>query len=178
MNNKILTLVFLFSAFLANAQQAYTGKGDTKMHIGANFQDGGTGLNVGSDFGLGENISIGFSASYLLDVKEVTVADETIKPKFKDRIDAKLRFNANIGNVMTLPEQIDIYPGLDLGVKTLVVIWAFVISLRKVLDYKLNSVFLLLNTIQTFKVLKNLTTNFTLTLVWYSTYNERNRKKT
>lgn len=117
MNNKILTLVFLFSAFLANAQQAYTGKGDTKMHIGANFQDGGTGLNVGSDFGLGENISIGFSASYLLDVKEVTVADETIKPKFKDRIDAKLRFNANIGNVMTLPEQIDIYPGLDLGVK-------------------------------------------------------------
>lgn len=117
MNKRVLALLLVFSAFFANAQQAYTGKGDTKMHIGANFQDGGTGLNVGSDFGLGENISIGFSASYLLGVQEVTVADETFKPKFKDRIDAKLKFNANIGNVLKLPEQIDVYPGLDLGVK-------------------------------------------------------------
>lgn len=117
MNKQILALVMVLSTFFANAQEAYTGKGDTKMHLGANFQDGGTGINVGSDYGLGENISIGFSASYLLGVKEVTVADETIKPKFKDRIDAKLRFNANIGKVMTLPEQIDVYPGIDLGVK-------------------------------------------------------------
>ena len=117
MNKKILALLAVFSAFFANAQQAYTGKGDTKMHIGANFQNGGTGLNVGSDFGLGDNISIGFSASYLLGVEEITVAEETFKPEFKDRIDAKFRFNANIGNVMKLPEQIDIYPGLDLGVK-------------------------------------------------------------
>ena len=117
MNKKVLALLLVFSAFFANAQQAYTGKGDTKMHIGANFQNGGTGLNVGADFGLGENISIGFSSSYLLDVEEVTIEGETFKPKFKDRVDAKLRFNANIGNVMKLPEQIDIYPGLDLGIK-------------------------------------------------------------
>ena len=117
MNTKILVLIMVLSTCFVNAQEAYTGKGDTKMHIGANFQDGGTGINVGSDYGLGENISIGFSASYLLGVQEVTVADQTIKPKFKDRIDAKLRFNANIGKVMTLPEQIDVYPGIDLGVK-------------------------------------------------------------
>ncbi|WP_136667238.1 DUF6646 family protein [Flavobacterium sp. H122] len=115
---KIITLLLVaFAGFSVNAQEAYSGKGDTKMHIGANFQDGGTGLNVGADFGLGENISIGFSANYLLGVKEVTVGSETLKPEFKDRIDAKFRFNANIGKVMTLPEQIDVYPGLDLGVK-------------------------------------------------------------
>lgn len=114
---KIITLLLVFAGFSVNAQEAYTGKGDTKMHIGANFQDGGTGLNVGTDFGLGENISIGFSANYLLGVKEVTVNGATFKPEFKDRIDAKFRFNANIGKVMTLPEQMDVYPGLDLGIK-------------------------------------------------------------
>ncbi len=117
MNKRIFTFLLVLCPFLMNAQEAYSGKGDTKMHIGANIQDGGTGLNVGTDFGLGDNISIGFSASYLLDVKEVTVGTETFKPEFKDRIDAKFRFNANIGQVLTLPEQMDIYPGLDLGVK-------------------------------------------------------------
>lgn len=110
---KIFALLLVIVGFSANAQEAYTGKGDTKMHIGANFQDGGTGLNVGTDFGLGENISIGFSANYLLGVKEIL----GVKPEFKDRIDAKFRFNANLGKVMTLPEQIDVYPGLDLGIK-------------------------------------------------------------
>jgi hypothetical protein len=114
---KIITLLVAFAGFSVNAQEAYTGKGDTKMHVGALFQDGGTGLNVGTDFGLGENISIGFSASYLLGVEEVTVNNSTFKPEFKDRIDAKFRFNANIGKVITLPEQIDVYPGLDLGLK-------------------------------------------------------------
>lgn len=117
MNKKILMLICTFSAFIANAQQAYSGKGDTKMHVGANFQSGGTGIVAGADFGLGENISIGFSTSYLLGVEEVTILDKTIKPEFKDRIDAKVKFNANLGKVMTLPEQIDVYPGLDLGVK-------------------------------------------------------------
>jgi len=117
MNKRILMIVCLFSAFVSHAQDAYKGKGDTKMHVGANFQNGGTGIVTGADFGLGENISIGFSASYLLGVKEVTLADETFKPEFKDRIDAKIKFNANIGNVLTLPEQLDVYPGLNLGVK-------------------------------------------------------------
>ncbi|MES2812974.1 MAG: DUF6646 family protein [Bacteroidota bacterium] len=117
MNKRILMILCAFSAFMANAQEAYKGKGDTKMNVGANFQNGGTGITAGADFGLGENISIGFSASYLLGVEEVTVADETFKPEFKDRIDAKVKFNANLGKVMTLPEQMDVYPGLDLGVK-------------------------------------------------------------
>ena len=114
---KILTLLLAIAGFTSNAQEAYTGKGDTKMHIGANFQNGGTGLNVGTDFGLGENISIGFSANYLLGVEKIKEGDTEIRPEFKDRIDAKFRFNANIGKVLTLPEQMDVYPGLNLGIK-------------------------------------------------------------
>lgn len=114
---KIFTLLLTIAGFSISAQEAYTGKGNTKMHIGANFQNGGTGLNVGTDFGLGENISIGFSANYLLGVEKATINGTEYKPEFKDRIDAKFRFNANIGKVLTLPEQMDVYPGLNLGVK-------------------------------------------------------------
>ena len=110
---KILTSLLLLAGIMVNAQEAYTGKGDTKMHIGANLQDGGTGLTLGTDYGLGENISIGLTANYLLGVKEVL----NVKPDFKDRIDLRARFNANIGKVLTLPEQIDVYPGLNLGLK-------------------------------------------------------------
>jgi hypothetical protein len=34
-----------------------------------------------------------------------------------DRFDAKARFNANIGNVLKLDPKMDIYPGLDLGLR-------------------------------------------------------------
>ena len=37
--------------------------------------------------------------------------------KFEDEFDLKARFNANIGNVIGLPENIDVYPGLNLGLR-------------------------------------------------------------
>ena len=39
---KLFTFGLILSAFLANAQ-AYSGKGDQKFQIGANFQDHGNG---------------------------------------------------------------------------------------------------------------------------------------
>jgi hypothetical protein len=38
-------------------------------------------------------------------------------PKFADKFDAKARFNANIGNVLNISDKLDIYPGLDLGLR-------------------------------------------------------------
>jgi len=58
-------------------------------------------------------MSIGFVASYLLSAKEILGE----KPEFGDRIDAKVRFNANLGNVFKLDEKMDIYPGLNLGTR-------------------------------------------------------------
>ena len=56
MNKRILMIVCLFSAFVSHAQDAYKGKGDTKMHVGANFQNGGTGIVTGLQ-------SLGFAAT-------------------------------------------------------------------------------------------------------------------
>lgn len=111
---KKLFFTALVAAFgLANAQtDAFRGNGDTRYQIGLNVQDGGTGIMTSLDYGLGESFSIGVQAGYLLGVKTITGFD---KPDFTDRFDAKARFNANLGNVIGLPANIDIYPGLNLG---------------------------------------------------------------
>jgi len=109
---KICTIVAVVIVTLTNAQ-AYKGKGDIKAQVGINIQDHGTGINVSADFGIGENMSYGFVASYLLSVDEVA-GD---KPNFDDRADAKVRFNANLGNVFKLDKAMDIYPGLNLGTR-------------------------------------------------------------
>lgn len=109
---KIITLSLILAFGLINAQ-AFRGKGDAKFNVGANIQNGGTGIQVSSDFGIGENLSYGFVGSYLLGVKEVL--DE--KPEFKDRFDAKFRINANLGNVLKVDEKLDFYPGLNLGLR-------------------------------------------------------------
>jgi hypothetical protein len=109
---KISTIVAVVMVSLVSAQ-AYKGKGDIKGQVGMNIQDHGTGINVSADFGIGENMSYGFVASYLLSVDEVA-GD---KPNFDDRADVKVRFNANLGNVFKLDKAMDIYPGLNLGTR-------------------------------------------------------------
>lgn len=112
---KILFAVMITAFGVANAQtDAFTGKGDTRYQIGANFQKGGTGIMTSIDFGLGESFSIGAQAGYVLGAKEI---DNAGKPAFGDRFDAKVRFNANLGNVIGLPANVDVYPGLNVGLK-------------------------------------------------------------
>lgn len=106
---KLFTFGLILSVFLANAQ-AYTGKGDQKFQVGANFQDHASGITLFYDRGIGENMSIGLQTVYLLGVD----GDDS---KFEDEFDIKARFSANIGSVMKLPEAIDIYPGLNIGLR-------------------------------------------------------------
>lgn len=118
---KIILLAVLLCACTINAQ-AYKGKGDIKAQVGLNIQNGGTGIHVSTDFGLGENISIGFSGTYLLSAADVQKFDSTglvinENAAFVDKIDIKARFNANLGNVFKLNPKMDIYPGLDLSLK-------------------------------------------------------------
>jgi hypothetical protein len=108
---KISTIAAVVMVSLVSAQ-AYKGKGDIKAQVGFNAQNHGTGINVSADFGIGENMSYGFVASYLLSV------DDFDKPaEFEDRADVKVRFNANLGDVFGLDKQMDIYPGLSLGTR-------------------------------------------------------------
>ena len=107
---KLIVVIASLSVSFINAQ-AYTGKNDNKFQVGLNAQDNGTGINVSYDYGAGENISFGFSSTYLLGVEDMINAD------FGDRIDIRARFNANLGNVFNVSDNFDIYPGLSLGLK-------------------------------------------------------------
>ena len=119
---KLVVVAFLGMGLLANAQ-AYKGKEDVKLQIGATIQNGGTGIVLTNDYGIGENMSFGFSASYMLSadngvrINETTFLPEEEKPKFQDRADLKVRFNANLGSVIGLEDNMDIYPGLNLGTR-------------------------------------------------------------
>lgn len=108
---KFITSAFLLTAFLANSQ-AFSGKGDKKFQVGASFQENATGIMATYDYGLGENISIGIYTNYLLGID-----NEFDDAKFEDKFDVKARFNANIGNVIDISEKLDVYPGLDLGLR-------------------------------------------------------------
>ena len=108
---KTFSILLILTVCLMNAQ-AYKGKGDYKFQIGANIQNGGSGIQLSSDYGYGENMSFGLVASYLLSVDENLLGD---KPEFIDRFDFKARFNANLGNVLKLDPKIDVYPGLNIG---------------------------------------------------------------
>lgn len=110
MKNLFVLAVALLSFTFANSQ-AFTGINDNKFQVGANFQDNATAINVTYDYGLGENISIGISSAYALSVNDAIDAD------FGDRFDLKGRFNANLGNVINIDENLDIYPGLNLSLK-------------------------------------------------------------
>jgi outer membrane protein G len=108
---KILTLALVIcSCYFANAQ-AFKGKGDTKFDVGMTFQDGGSGIMASADFGLGQNLSIGVLSSYLLGGSDIENVD------FEYRFDAKVRFSANLSNVLNISEKFDLYPGLNLGLK-------------------------------------------------------------
>ncbi len=107
---QILTIITVLTVGFLNAQ-AFSGKDDSKFQIGVNFQNNGTGIHATYDYGIGENISLGIASTYVLSV------NDKIDPDFKDRIDVRGRFNANIGNVLNIDDNFDLYPGLSFGLK-------------------------------------------------------------
>ncbi|MBD0823488.1 DUF6646 family protein [Aestuariibaculum marinum] len=110
MKKLILLAVAVLSFSFADAQ-AYNGVNDNKFQVGVNLQDNATSINITYDYGLGDNISIGFSSAYALGI------NEDIDANFGDRFDIKGRFNANLGNVINIDENFDLYPGLNLSLK-------------------------------------------------------------
>lgn len=112
---KIGVFFCVFSVVFMNAQTvAFNGKGDKKFQIGISFQEGATGIAGILDYGLGESFSIGAQSGFLLAADEL---DGGKAADFIDKFDLKARFNANLGGVIGLPTNIDVYPGLNLGLK-------------------------------------------------------------
>tara|TARA_R110002020_G_scaffold279150_2_gene494871 strand:+ start:343853 stop:344383 length:531 start_codon:yes stop_codon:yes gene_type:complete len=110
MKRGLLLLAVLLTVGLVNAQ-SFEGKGDQKLQIGANFQDNVNGITVTYDYGLGENISVGVVTGYALNLNNGLNAD------FADRFELEGRFNANLGSVLNISDNFDLYPGISLSLK-------------------------------------------------------------
>lgn len=112
---KLLAAAFITVFGLVSAQtDAFHGNGDLKAQVGANLQRWGTGIQASMDYGLGDSFSIGAVSNYMLGYSEITGVD---KPSADQRFDVRVRASAHLGDVIGLPENFDVYPGLDLGLK-------------------------------------------------------------
>lgn len=103
-------LVFMLMVFagVAVGAQAYTGKGDQKVNLGLNAWGYGTGITATYDYGLNQLISVGAGANAYFD---------GYKDNNKDnRVFIFGRVNFHLNEALELPEKLDIYPGVDLGV--------------------------------------------------------------
>lgn len=111
----VITLLMAQTSF----GQAFYGKYDTKLQLGANLQNKAAGITGSLDFGLGDNISLGLASSYLIDVSKTRNAEgeKVAIAKFKDRFDLKARFSAHLSDVIQIDEAFDVYPGIYSSLK-------------------------------------------------------------
>jgi hypothetical protein len=107
---KIILITALMAGVFVNAQ-IFKGKGDQKVQVGADFQNNASGIQVTYDLGMAENFSIGLGANYALGISN------DLDPDFDQRAALRLRFNANIGNVINIDPMFDVYPGLHFSTK-------------------------------------------------------------
>jgi hypothetical protein len=105
---KLLFTAFFITCFSFANAQAYTGKGDQKLNFGLNAWGYGTGLTGTYDYGINDLLSVGaglnvFFANYKNDNKD-------------NNLFAFARANFHLNKALDLPEKLDLYPGVDIGV--------------------------------------------------------------
>ncbi|WP_294314184.1 DUF6646 family protein [uncultured Chryseobacterium sp.] len=105
MKKLFFMLILIFAGTAADAQ-AWTGKGDQKINAGLSAWGYGTGITGTYDYGLNSLISVGAGLNVYFDKDS---NDE-------NRVFAFGRVNFHLKNALQLPEKLDIYPGVDVGV--------------------------------------------------------------
>lgn len=99
--------VLIFLGATANAQ-AWTGKGDQKLNLGFSAWGYGTGVTGTYDYGINKLLSVGGGLNAYFG---------GYKDNDKDnRVFIFGRLNFHLSETLGLPEKLDIYPGVDLGV--------------------------------------------------------------
>lgn len=104
-NLKFLTVLvaFIFGVSMMNAQ-AFQGSGDKKLQVGFAPYGHGTGLTGTFDFGVHQNFSLGFGGEFYFSDHD-----------HHDDFYIFGRANAHLGNLLNMPSNMDLYPGIDLG---------------------------------------------------------------
>lgn len=107
MKKLVFVLMLIVMGTAANAQ-AWTGKGDQKIQLGLSAWGYGTGVTGTYDYGLNQLISVGAGLNAYFG---------GYKDHDKDnRVFVFGRLNFHLKDALELPEKLDIYPGVDVGV--------------------------------------------------------------
>ncbi|MFP7656410.1 DUF6646 family protein [Chryseobacterium proteolyticum] len=104
-------LVFILAVFffgVAVNAQAWTGKGDQKVQLGFSAWGYGTGITGTYDYGLNKLISVGAGLNGYFSGYKNNDND--------NKVFIFGRLNFHLKEALQLPEKLDIYPGVDLGV--------------------------------------------------------------
>ncbi len=102
-----LSLALIASFSFANAQ-AYNGKSDQKLNFGLNAWGYGTGITGTYDYGINDLLSVGAGLNVYFDNYRHDNKDNNLF--------AFGRVNFHLRKALDLPEKLDLYPGIDLGV--------------------------------------------------------------
>ncbi|MDH6251471.1 hypothetical protein M2347_001198 [Chryseobacterium sp. H1D6B] len=106
---KKLVFMFILILFGTTARaQAWTGKGDQKIQLGFSAWGYGTGVTGTYDYGLNKLISVGAGMNAYFSGYKDNDND--------NRVFIFGRLNFHLRDALQLPEKLDIYPGVDLGV--------------------------------------------------------------
>jgi hypothetical protein len=106
---KKLIFMFILVLFGSTASaQAWTGKGDQKIQLGFSAWGYGTGVTGTYDYGLNKLISVGAGMNAYFSGYKDNDND--------NRVFIFGRLNFHLRDALQLPEKLDIYPGVDLGV--------------------------------------------------------------
>lgn len=107
MKKLVFMLMLIFWGTAVNAQ-AWTGKGDQKVQLGFSAWGYGTGITGTYDYGLNKLISVGAGLNGYFSGYKNNDND--------NRVFIFGRLNFHLKEALQLPEKLDIYPGVDLGV--------------------------------------------------------------
>jgi hypothetical protein len=102
---KIIMIVFLLG--IGNIQaQNYSGEGDQRIQVGTSFYGYGNGIKATYDYGLTDLFSVGGGVTFIFN------------GNYQNDFFIYGRGDVHLNNALNLPENMDLYPGLELGLLT------------------------------------------------------------
>ena len=102
----VIVMLVIFSGGIS--AQAWNGKGDQKVQLGMNLWGYGTGITATYDYGITNLISLGAGLNFYFDGYR--------NNDIGNNVFAFGRVNFHLKEALQLPDQWDIYPGVNLGV--------------------------------------------------------------
>lgn len=104
----VVAVVMLFGISQINAQ-AFDGNGDKKLQGGFSAFGNGTGLQGTFDYGIHQYFSLGAGAELYFHSNNGNRKSNSANFYIFGRA------NAHIGSLLNMPSEMDLYPGIDLG---------------------------------------------------------------